>query len=192
MLACSLSSSQALTLIVWDTEMQTKVGWGKSQNDKFLLSVLPDYDGPVIAVFSPSDKEKANNSYSKLKNRYNGQLKKSKLSLELVTTDSTTNNAVANRVIAQTSKSSSTNRSNKTNIELVSLEKLLKPFGLSIVKVPPNSDNGNNPNYPNNTDKVVEKPAPQTAPQSQISQSSLKVDKKPAVVKPKAPQSPKN
>ena len=76
----SLAPAQAVQLVVWDTQLQTKLGFGGSVGGKLNLQLVTDYSGPVIALFSRDDSEK--NSYPGLMPRYSGQLKGGMLTLE--------------------------------------------------------------------------------------------------------------
>ncbi len=72
---------QALKLIVWDSEMQTKLGAGESSGSKFNLQLVKDYSGPVKVIFSQSADEKSRNTFSSLQSSYDGLLKNGQLSL---------------------------------------------------------------------------------------------------------------
>jgi hypothetical protein len=76
----SLASAQAVQLVVWDTQLQTKLGFGESAGGKLNLQLVTDYSGPVIALFIRDDGEKG--SYPGLMPRYSGQLKGGVLTLE--------------------------------------------------------------------------------------------------------------
>ena len=76
----SLAQAQAVQLVVWDTQLQTKLGFGESVGGKMNLQLVTDYSGPVIALFSRDDSEK--NTYPGLMPRYSGQLKGGVLTLE--------------------------------------------------------------------------------------------------------------
>jgi len=64
---------QAVELVVWDTQLQTKLGYGETVGNKLTLQLVPDYSGPVIALFSRDDTEKG--SFPGLMPRYSGMLK---------------------------------------------------------------------------------------------------------------------
>ena len=53
--------AQAVQLVVWDPQLQTKLGYGEVSGGKLTLQLVPDYSGPVVALFSRDDTEK--NSY---------------------------------------------------------------------------------------------------------------------------------
>ena len=72
--------AQAVQLVVWDTQLQTKLGYGETVNGKLNLQLVTDYSGPVIALFARDDSEK--NSYPGLLPRYSGQLRGGVLTLE--------------------------------------------------------------------------------------------------------------
>lgn len=75
------SPAQALKLIVWDSEMQTKLGAGESSGNKFSLQLVRDYSGPVKVLFSQSADEKGRNAFSGLQSSYDGLLRNGQLSL---------------------------------------------------------------------------------------------------------------
>jgi hypothetical protein len=72
--------AQALQLVVWDTQLQTKLGYGESSGNKLNVHLVSDYSGPVIALFSQDDDD--NDAYQALEDRYSGQLKSGVLTLE--------------------------------------------------------------------------------------------------------------
>lgn len=74
--------AQALRLIVWDRELQTKLGYGETNGDKMVVQLVKDYSGPVVVLFSRDDDEKARALYPTLKSRYDGTLKGGQLSLD--------------------------------------------------------------------------------------------------------------
>ena len=74
--------AQALEMIVWDRELQTKLGDGKSAGGKFTVRMVSDYEGPVVILFALSDDEKAKGSFATLKSRYNGLLSGGELALQ--------------------------------------------------------------------------------------------------------------
>ena len=82
LLLAALTSApvQAVQLVVWDPQLQTKLGYGEVSGGKLTLQLVPDYSGPVVALFSRDESEK--NSYPGLLPRYSGQLRGGALSLE--------------------------------------------------------------------------------------------------------------
>ena len=82
LLLAALTSApvQAVRLVVWDPQLQTKLGYGEVSGGKLTLQLVPDYSGPVVALFSRDESEK--NSYPGLMPRYSGQLRAGALSLE--------------------------------------------------------------------------------------------------------------
>ncbi len=82
LLLAALTSApvQAVRLVVWDPQLQTKLGYGEVSGGKLTLQLVPDYSGPVVALFSRDESEK--NSYPGLMPRYSGQLRGGALSLE--------------------------------------------------------------------------------------------------------------
>ena len=77
------SPAQALKLIVWDLDLKNKVADGESIGGKFTVRFDKDYTGPVIALFSQTEDEKAKGTYAGLQNRYSGALRGGQLFLEL-------------------------------------------------------------------------------------------------------------
>ena len=78
--ALTSAPAQAVQLVVWDPQLQTKLGYGEVSGGKLTLQLVPDYSGPVVALFSREDSEK--NSYLGLMPRYSGQLRGGTLTLE--------------------------------------------------------------------------------------------------------------
>ncbi|WP_424950834.1 hypothetical protein [Deinococcus sp.] len=76
----TLAPAQAVQLVVWDTQLQTKLGYGETVNGRLNLQLVTDYSGPVIALFSRDDSEK--NSYPGLLPRYGGLLRGGVLTLD--------------------------------------------------------------------------------------------------------------
>lgn len=74
--------AQALKLIVWDRELQTKLGYGETSGDRMVVQLVRDYSGPVYVLFSRDDDEKAQGLYPSLKGRYDGALKGGQLTLD--------------------------------------------------------------------------------------------------------------
>lgn len=75
------SPAQALKLIVWDGELQTKLGAGESSGSKFSVQLVKDYSGPVKVIFSQSADEKSKGQFNGLLNSYDGILKNGQLTL---------------------------------------------------------------------------------------------------------------
>lgn len=73
--------AQALKVIVWDGELQTKLGAGESSGSKFSVQLVKDYSGPVKVLFSQSAEEKARGTFNGLLNSYDGTLKNGVLTL---------------------------------------------------------------------------------------------------------------
>ncbi|MBZ9714781.1 hypothetical protein [Deinococcus multiflagellatus] len=76
----------ALQLIVWDREMNIKLGSGESSGGRMTVRLVDDYDGPVVVLFAPSDDERARGTFAGLKSRYTGTLNDGQLILEGGTT----------------------------------------------------------------------------------------------------------
>ncbi|UQN07614.1 hypothetical protein [Deinococcus sp. QL22] len=74
--------AHGLKLIVWDRELQTKLGYGESSGNKFSVQLVPNYSGPVVVLFSQTDEEKAKASFPGLQSRYDGTLKAGQLILQ--------------------------------------------------------------------------------------------------------------
>lgn len=72
--------AQALQLIVWDPQLQTKLGYGEVVAGKLNLQLVQDYSGPVVALFARDASEK--NLYAGLQPRYDGTLRSGNLTLE--------------------------------------------------------------------------------------------------------------
>lgn len=80
-LACA-SPARALKLIVWDRELQTKLGYGETDGKDMTVQLVKDYTGPVVVLFSREDDEKAAGLYPNVQSRYDGFLRASQLTLE--------------------------------------------------------------------------------------------------------------
>ncbi|EYB67094.1 hypothetical protein DEIPH_ctg052orf0107 [Deinococcus phoenicis] len=78
--------AQALKLIVWDRELQTKLGYGETSGSRMTVQLVKDYTGPVVALFSREDDEKARGLYPTLQSRYDGTLKAGQLTLDVQNT----------------------------------------------------------------------------------------------------------
>lgn len=79
LLACP---AQALKLVVWDNEMQTKVGAGESSGNRFNVQFVKDYSGPVKVIFSQSADERAKGLFPGLQSSYDGLLRNGQLTLD--------------------------------------------------------------------------------------------------------------
>ncbi|GMA15671.1 hypothetical protein E5F05_21010 [Deinococcus metallilatus] len=80
------SPAQALKLIVWDRELQTKLGYGETSGGRMTVQLVQDYSGPVVALFSREEDEKARSLYPSLQSRYDGTLKAGQLTLDVQNT----------------------------------------------------------------------------------------------------------
>ena len=78
LLACP---AHALKLVVWDNEMQTKLGAGESSGNRFNVQFVRDYSGPVRVIFSQSADERSRGLFPGLQSSYDGLLKNGQLSL---------------------------------------------------------------------------------------------------------------
>ncbi|BDP43258.1 hypothetical protein DAETH_32270 [Deinococcus aetherius] len=76
------SPAQALKLIIWDRELQTKLGYGETTGKGMTVQLVKDYTGPVVALFSREDEEKAAGLYASVQSRYDGFLRAGQLNLE--------------------------------------------------------------------------------------------------------------
>lgn len=74
--------AQAVRLIVWDRELQTKLGYGETTGEQMKVQLVKDYSGPVVVLFSREDEEKTRGLYPALKSRYDGDLKAGQLTLD--------------------------------------------------------------------------------------------------------------
>ncbi|MEF2277070.1 hypothetical protein V3W47_02090 [Deinococcus sp. YIM 134068] len=72
----------ALKLIVWDRELQTKLGYGETTDKGMTVQLVKDYNGPVVALFSREDDEKAAGLFPSVQSRYDGFLRGGQLTLE--------------------------------------------------------------------------------------------------------------
>lgn len=79
MLLLSLPA-QALQLIVWDRDLQTKLGYGESSGGKLNMQLVNDYSGPVVLLIAREGNERA--MYTGLESRYDGLLKNGQLALK--------------------------------------------------------------------------------------------------------------
>ena len=80
LLAALLSGASALQVLVWDRDLQTKLGYGDLSGSKLTMQLVSDYSGPVIVLFARDASEK--NSFVGLQSRYDGLLKGGQLSLD--------------------------------------------------------------------------------------------------------------
>ncbi|WP_293911698.1 hypothetical protein [Deinococcus sp.] len=74
------SGASALQVIVWDRDLQTKLGYGELSGGKLNVQLVPDYTGAVVVLFARDGSEK--NSYAGLQSRYDGVLRNGKLNLD--------------------------------------------------------------------------------------------------------------
>jgi hypothetical protein len=74
------ASAQAVQLVVWDPQLQTKLGYGEVVGNKLNLQLVADYSGPVVALFSKDAGDGP--QYAALNSRYGGQLRSGTLTLE--------------------------------------------------------------------------------------------------------------
>ncbi|ANE44646.1 hypothetical protein [Deinococcus puniceus] len=107
--------AQGLKLIVWDRELQTKLGYGESTGNKFSVQLVPNYSGPVVVLFSQTDEEKAKGSFPGLQSRYDGTLKAGQLTLQ----------APEQRMSTQTANAAAANTT-------LTLARFLSTFKLSV------------------------------------------------------------
>ncbi|TSA82476.1 hypothetical protein FNU79_13785 [Deinococcus detaillensis] len=75
------ASAGALQVIVWDRDLQTKLGYGEVSASKLNLQLVTDYNGPVVVLFARDSTEK--NAYSGLAPRYDGLLKNGLLNINV-------------------------------------------------------------------------------------------------------------
>ncbi|AWN24139.1 hypothetical protein DKM44_13635 [Deinococcus irradiatisoli] len=75
------SSAGALQAIVWDRDLQTKLGYGEVVGSKLNLELVSDYSGPVVVLFARDSSEKT--AYNGLASRYDGLLKNGQLTIDL-------------------------------------------------------------------------------------------------------------
>ncbi len=115
------SSAQALKLSIWDRELQTKLGDGESNGNKFIVRLVSGYTGPVVVLFALTDEEKNKNIFQTLKNRYVGNLNEGQLILQL---------PLASNVDAQTFVSPTTTSSVPTSN--ISVSKLLGNYKFQV------------------------------------------------------------
>ncbi|WP_420595680.1 hypothetical protein [Deinococcus sp.] len=73
--------AEALQVIVWDRDLQTKLGYGEVVSSTLNMQLVPDYSGPVVVLFARDDREKT--TFSDLAARYDGVLRAGQLSLDV-------------------------------------------------------------------------------------------------------------
>lgn len=78
---CLAAPAGALTLTVWDRELQTKLGYGETVGNKLNLQVVGNYAGPVVVLFAQSESERSRGTFPDLETRYDGVLRAGQLSL---------------------------------------------------------------------------------------------------------------
>lgn len=72
--------AQALQVIVWDRDLQTKLGYGETLGSKLNMQLVSDYSGPVVILMARDGNEKT--TYTGLQSRYDGLLKNGQLSFK--------------------------------------------------------------------------------------------------------------
>ncbi|WP_034387990.1 hypothetical protein [Deinococcus sp. YIM 77859] len=77
------SPAGALKLIVWDRDLQTKLGYGESSGNQMTVQLVRDYSGPVVVLFSREEDERNRGLYLTVKSRYDGTLKAGQLTLNV-------------------------------------------------------------------------------------------------------------
>lgn len=128
LLACP---AQALKLVVWDNEMQTKVGAGESSGNKFNVQFVKDYSGPVKVIFSQSADERAKGLFPGLQSSYDGLLRNGQLSLN------TEPDAKSRGAVVQNAPLGGVLSPNSAQ----SLGKFLQQYKLSVVGTPNSQSN---------------------------------------------------
>lgn len=73
--------ARALTLTVWDRELQTKLGYGETVGGKLNLQLVGNYNGPVVVLFAQTESERDRGTFKGLQTRYDGVLRGGQLSL---------------------------------------------------------------------------------------------------------------
>lgn len=111
--------AQALKLIVWDPDFKNKVAYGESIAGRFTVKYDKDYTGPVVALFSQTDDEKAKGTYAGLRGSYEGALRGGQLLLNV-------DGAAVGAATTNRSAPSNTARS------LLPLNKVLQPYKLNV------------------------------------------------------------
>ena len=110
--------AQALKLIVWDPDFKNKVAYGESIAGRFTVKYDKDYTGPVVALFSQTDDEKAKGTYAGLRGSYEGALRGGQLLLDTDGPAPSMNSAA--RSAANTASA------------LLPLRKVLQPYNLNV------------------------------------------------------------
>ncbi|GHF95571.1 hypothetical protein GCM10017783_04340 [Deinococcus piscis] len=65
----------ALSMMVWDQGMETKLAYGELEGGVMRGRVISDATGRVVVLFSRSDVERGRAQYSGLRARYEGELR---------------------------------------------------------------------------------------------------------------------
>lgn len=87
LLLALVTPAHALKLIVWDPDLKNKVAYGESSGGRFNVKFDKDYSGPVVALFSQTDEEKAKGTYGSLRSSYEGVLRDDQLLLNIGPSD---------------------------------------------------------------------------------------------------------
>lgn len=112
--------AQALKLIVWDPDFKNKVAYGESIAGRFTVKYDKDYTGPVVALFSQTEDEKAKGTYAGLRSSYEGALRGGQLLLDV--------DDGAAVSVAATARSAPSNSARS----LLPLNKVLQPYKLNV------------------------------------------------------------
>ncbi|MFC6591946.1 hypothetical protein ACFP81_07960 [Deinococcus lacus] len=75
-------SAQSLQMMVWDRDLETKLGYGQTRSGRMEAELVENYTGPVVVLFS-TDGEAEGPQYDGLKSRYEGTLDGGKLLLKV-------------------------------------------------------------------------------------------------------------
>lgn len=113
-----------LKLTVRDPELQTSLGYGESSGGKFNVRLVPDYEGPVVVLFSQSDDEKSRAIFPGLKNSYDGVMRGGQLFLN-----------IPSEAAASTAKAGGVSpnlRTMSVPVSGTSLGRFLQPFKLTV------------------------------------------------------------
>ena len=113
--------AQALKLIVWDPDFKNKVAYGESIAGRFTVKYDKDYTGPVVALFSQTEDEKARGTYAGLRGSYEGALRGGQLLLNV-------DDGAAAVSAAATARSAPGNAARP----LLPLNKVLQPYKLNV------------------------------------------------------------
>lgn len=131
--------AQALKLIVWDSELQTKLGAGESSGNKFSVQLVKDYSGPVKVIFSQSADEKTKGLFPGLQSSYDGTMKNGQLTLltgTALTSTASTNTALSSQaarnagIMAPAAASPQTSSAAAAGLPLI---KFLQQYKLNVV-----------------------------------------------------------